>query len=193
MDKSAYEQYIENFDINLLECRFLGRGHNGIVYMLPDGKVIKICYEEKSCKKEYSILDRIKENKYFPRVYGMSGNYMIRDYVDGMDLRDYIKKYGLTKELTLKVLDLLEEFKTLDFKKEDLRCKDILVQSDGSLKVIDPKKFFSKDRDFPRHLVKGLHKLGVLTFFMLITKNERPNLFRQWIDKVDNYVKERII
>lgn len=193
MDKSAYEQYIRDFDINLLDCRFLGRGHNGVVYMLPDGKVIKICYEEKSCKKEYSILERIKENKYFPRVYGMSGNYMIRDYVDGVDLRNYIKKYGLTKELTLKILDLLEEFKALEFKKEDIRCKDVLVQPNESLMIIDPKKFYSKDRDFPRHLVKGFHKLGVLNFFILVTKNEKPNLYKQWIDKIQEYIKEKLV
>lgn len=191
MSASLYENYIKNFDINLLECKFLGKGHNGAVYLLPEGKVIKICYETNSCKNEYYILKRISKNKYFPRVYGMSGNYMIRDYVDGITLKDYIKKNGLSRELTIKVLNLLQEFKKLNFSKEDIRCKDIMVQPNGELMVIDPKKFYSKTRDFPRHLSKGLYNLGVLDFFMNVTKQEHPKLYKKWNKKIQDYIIER--
>lgn len=190
MHREIYERYIENFDVNLLDCKVLGKGHNGIVYLLPDGKVIKVCFDIKSCMKEYFILNKIGNNKYFPRVYGMSGNYMIRDYVDGVILKDYIKHHGLNKDLAIKILDLLEEFKNLQFLKEDLRCKDILIQSDGSLMVIDPKKFYSKKRDFPRHLSKGLYKLGVLDYFMSVAKVERPKLYNQWYEKINAYISK---
>lgn len=191
MDKNIYEQYIKHFDINLLDCEFLGKGHNGVVYLLPNGKVIKICFDPISCKKEYLILKRVNNNKYFPRVYGMLGNYMIRDYVDGVTLPSYIKSHGLNKELCIKILNLFEEFKKLKFLKEDLRCKDIMVQPNGSLMVIDPKKFYSKKRDFPRHLSKGLYKLGVLNFFISIVKEEKPNLYKQWSKKLDEYISEK--
>ena len=191
MDKKLYNRYIKNFDVNLLDCRPLGGGHNGIVYQLPEGKVIKICYEVNSCKKEYDILKKIKRNRYFPRVYGMTGNYMIRDYVDGIPLNKHVKKYGFDKALALKLMELLEEFKRLDFKKQDIRCKDIMIQSDGKLMVIDPKKFYSKKRDFPKHLSKGLYKLGVLDTFMDIAKEEKPHLYRQWHTKVKDYICEK--
>lgn len=190
MHREIYERYIENFDVNLLDCKLLGKGHNGIVYLLPDGKVIKICFDIKSCLKEYFILSKVNNNKYFPRVYGISGNYMIRDYVDGVILKDYIKYHGLDRALVIKILDLLEEFKKLKFLKEDLRCKDILIKPDGSLMVIDPKKFYSKKRDFPRHLSKGLYKLGVLNYFMSVVKEERPKLYNQWQKKIDAYIDE---
>jgi len=192
MHSDIYERYIKNFDVNLLDCKLLGKGNNGIVYLLPDGKVIKICFDIKSCIKEYFILNKINNNKYFPRVYGMCGNYMIRDYVEGVILKDYIKDHGLDKNLAIKILDLLEEFKKLQFLKEDIRCKDILIQLDGSLMVIDPKKFYSKKRDFPRHLSKGLYKLGVLGYFMSVAKDERPILYNQWHQKVDAYIAELI-
>lgn len=188
MEKEIYRKYIENFDINLLDCKYLGEGHNGIVFMLPEGSVIKICYDAKSCKSEYRILKKIGKNRYFPRVYGMEGNYMIRDYVEGIPLKDYIKKYGLNKDMSLKIIDLLEEFVKLDFKKLDLRCKDIMVKPDGNLMVIDPKKFYSKKRSFPRHLSKGLFKLGVLEEFMETVKEERPKLYRKWNRKVQSYI-----
>lgn len=190
MHREIYKRYIKNFDVNLLDCKLLGKGNNGVVYLLPDGKVIKICFEIKSCMQEFFILNKINNNKYFPRVYGMSGNYMIRDYVDGVILKDYIKHKGLNRDLAIKILDLFEEFKRLHFLKEDIRCKDILIQPDGSLMVIDPKKFYSKKRDFPRHLSKGLYKLGVLDYFMSVAKKERPSFFNQWHKKIDVYIIE---
>lgn len=189
MDKTLYNRYIENFSINLLDCKFLGKGHNGIIYMLPEDKVIKICFNPESCEREYTILEKVNGNKYFPKVYGMSGNYMIRDYIDGIPLNKYIKRFGLNKELSLNLIDLLEEFKKLEFSKLDLRCKDIIVKPDGTVMVIDPKKFYSKNRDFPRHLTKGLYKLHVLKSFMKVVKEERPDLYSQWNKKINNYIK----
>lgn len=191
MNKKIYDKYIKHFDINLLDCKFLGKGHNGAVYLLPDGKVIKICFDEISCKKEYLILKRVNNNKYFPQVYGMLGNYMIRDYVDGVTLPSYIKSHGLDRELSIKIINLFEEFKKLKFLKEDIRCKDIMVRPNGSLMVIDPKKFYSKKRSFPRHLSKGLSKLGVLNFFLSVVKEEKPNLYKQWDKNLKEYISER--
>ncbi|KUO70844.1 MAG: protein kinase [Clostridia bacterium BRH_c25] len=188
-----YKRYIKNFDVNLLDCKLLGKGHNGIVYLLPEDKVIKICYKSKNCKKEYDILKRISKNKYFPRAYGMMGNYMIRDYVDGIPLNKHIKKHGLDKELAIKLMGLFEEFKKLGFKKQDIRCKDILFQPGGSLMVIDPKKFYSKKRNFPRHFSKGLYKLGVLDTFMDTVKAEKPKLYKQWYSQINDYISEKKI
>lgn len=191
MENKPYDQYVRNFDVNLLDCKLLGSGHNGIIYLLPGEKIIKICYDARSCKKEYEILKKIGRNKYFPRVYGMSGNYMVRDYVDGIPLKKHIKKHGFDRTLALKLIELLEEFERLGFKKLDLRCKDIMLRQDGSLMVIDPKKFFTKRRDFPRHLSKGLYKLGVLDFFMKVVGEERPKLYRRWKGKVYSYINEK--
>jgi predicted Ser/Thr protein kinase len=190
MKNIIYDEYIKDFRTNLLNCKFLGKGHNGIVYQLPNGKVIKICFTEKSCRNEYYILNRIRRNKYFPRTYGMCGNYMIRDFVEGITLKDYIKYNGMSRELVLKIVDLFEEFRKLKFSKEDIRCKDIMVQPNGTLMIIDPKKFYSKKRDFPRHLSKGLYKLGVLDSFMAILQKEKPSLYKKWDRKVQEYIKE---
>ncbi|MDF2505324.1 MULTISPECIES: serine/threonine-protein kinase [Clostridium] len=188
--KNAYKKYIENFNINLLQCMVLGKGHNGIVYLLPDGKVIKVCFTEESCRGEYYILSKVNGNKYFPKVYGRCGNYMIRDYVGGTSLKDYIKEYGFNRELAIKIILLFEEFDKLKFRKRDIRCKDIFVQPDGTVKVIDPKKCYSKDRDFPKHLSKGLEKLEVLDYFMDIVKEKRPKLYKRWFHKVREYIRE---
>ncbi|MDD3225203.1 MAG: protein kinase [Clostridium sp.] len=187
--RDTYNRYIKKFDVNLLRCLVLGRGHNGIVYLLPDGKVAKVCFTEDSCRGEYYILNKVNGNKYFPRVYGMCGNYMVRDYVGGECLRNYIKKYGFNEKLGVKLISMLREFDKLKFRKKDIRCKDIFVEPDGNIRIIDPKKNFSKDRDFPRHLCKGLYKLGVLDEFMDILKREMPENYKNWHDKIYEYLE----
>ncbi|MDF2546820.1 MAG: putative Ser/Thr protein kinase [Anaerosolibacter sp.] len=191
MNSLIYKRYVQNFEINLLDCKLLGRGNNGVVYLLPEGKIIKICFEPESCEKEYAILKRVNGNRYFPRVYGMNGNYMIRDYVDGIILKDYIKEHGLDRNLSIKIIDLLREFKRLRFSKIDLRCKDIIVQPNGNLMVIDPKKFYTKQRHFPRHLSKGLYKLGVLDYFMSVVRDVSPKLYNQWHKDIEDYIQEK--
>lgn len=179
------------YDINLLEHKTLGRGHNGIVILLPENKVIKICFNEKSFKGEAYILKKVMGNKFFPKIYEIGGNYMIRDYVDGECMKDYIKKNGLSKELAVKIIIMLKEFQKLKFKKIDIRCKDIFIQPDGSLMIIDPKKCYSKERNFPRHLSKGLDNLGVLNFFLKVLKEQDYKLYKKWAKKIYEYQNER--
>lgn len=178
-------------DINLFNCTFLGKGHNGIVYRLPDGKVIKICYVMKDFYSESDILKKVRGSRYFPKLYEVGGNYMIRDYVDGMPLNKYIKKNGLSRKLVKDIVDLLKEFERLKFKKLDIRCKDVFVEPDGKLMVIDPQKFYTKERNFPQHLSKGLFKLGVLDDFLIILKKEEPKLYKMWADKIRVYIEQK--
>lgn len=83
---------------------------------------------------------------------------------------------------------MLKEFQILKFTKIDIRCRDIFVQSDESLKVIDPKKFYAKNRGFPRHLSKGLYKLGVLDTFFITLKEEEPELYEKWFPPIKQYI-----
>ena len=53
---------------------------------------------------------------------------------------------------------MILEFERLGFKRIDIRCKDIYIQDDYTLKIIDPKNNYKKRVSFPRHLFKGLFK-----------------------------------
>lgn len=176
---------------DLSDCIFLGKGNNGEVYLLPSGNVIKICFNTKDFKGEYSILQRVNENKYFPRIYEVGSNYMVREYVDGEILSRYIEKNGINEMLGHNIIKMLKEFKKLRFKKIDIRCRDIFVQFDGSLKAIDSKDFYSKKRSFPQHLSKGLYNLGVLDSFLAILKEEDTKLYKKWSPKINKYINNR--
>lgn len=173
----------------LRRSKFLGQGHNGIVYLLPNGQILKIFKDEKICRKEYGILKGARDSTYFPRVYDHGAFYIIREFVDGKALDKYIKKHGLKREIASELIKLIKEFERLGFRKLDIRCKDIYVGKDFSIKVIDPKNNYSKDVIYPRHLMKGLNKLGVLDDFLKVVKDEYNEVYEMWKFKIEQYMK----
>lgn len=153
---------------------FLGQGNNGVVYSLPEHKVIKIFVKEEVCKDEAIALLKGEKSKYFPKVYAVGDLFIVREKVEGIQLDKYIKRKGLNKKLVLNIYKLIKDFHKLKFSKIDTRCKDIMVDEDENVMIIDPKKFYKRKVDFPRHLMKGFLKLGVLDeFFNILDKIDR--------------------
>ena len=178
--RSSSREAKNTFDIDLNECKYLGHGRNGRVYLMPDGRALKICRSEDSCRHEYEIYKIAERNKYFPKAFKIKGNCMIRDYVDGTNIRDYIKKNGLSEMLALNIIDLLDSFIKLKFTRIDIRLPHVFVRSDESLIIIDPRATFTKKVPYPRHLFNGLEDLRVMREFMTILRQTRPDLYRKW-------------
>lgn len=172
---------------------FLGQGNNGVVYSLPDHKVIKIFVREEVCRDEAIALLRGKSSKYFPKVYAVGDLFIVREKVEGIPLDKYIKRNGLSKKLVLNIYKLLKDFHKLKFSKLDTRCKDIMVDQDESVMIIDPKKFYKRKVNFPRHLMKGFLKLGVLDdFFNALDKIDKRRS-RLWKYKFYKYWSKECI
>ncbi|WP_294404359.1 protein kinase [uncultured Clostridium sp.] len=169
------------------EAKYLGQGNNGIVYELPDNKAVKIFLSKKVCNDEGSILLKTNGSKYFPKLYKKGSYYIVRDKVEGERMDKYIKVYGLNKELVEKIYKLLLEFKKLKFKKIDIRCKDILVSKNKTLMIIDPKKAYDRRVDYPRHLMKGLKRLGVLDEFLSEIERINSKKAKEWKEKFSEY------
>ena len=164
--KFAYSaDFDENTEKLFREANYLGEGHNGIVYELPNKKAIKIFLRKKVCNDEGTILSKTNGSKYFPYLYRREKFYVIRDLVEGKRLDKHIQKNGLSEKLIKNIYELLQEFKRLKFKKLDIRCKDVYVSDNEKLMIIDPKKAYTRSIDYPRHLMKGLNKIGVLEEF----------------------------
>lgn len=180
-------KYDDDFKLDFNNWEYLGQGHHGIVYLMNDGKIIKICNTVKSCKGEEKILLKVNGSKFFPKLYECGGNYIIREYVDGICMKNYISDHGLNREISKNIIKLLREFKELNFRKIDIRCKDIFVLKDKSLKVIDPRASYSKGIDYPRHLCKGLNKLGVLDQFLNELHREKSKLCTKWYKDIKQY------
>ena len=188
--------YSASFDLKteglFREAEFLGQGNNGIVYKVPENKVIKLFYEEKVWYDEAYIFTRTKRSAFFPKLYEKGRFYIVREMVEGIQLDKYIKKNGLNFELTKNIYEMLEEFKRLKFKKIDSRCKDIYVSNDLKIKLIDPKKYYRRNIEFPRHLMKGFLKLEVLNDFYIYMKQINEEKTREWIKLFQLYMEKEL-
>ncbi|MCY6959316.1 protein kinase family protein [Clostridium brassicae] len=191
-DINSYIQLDRKVEKLLWKSELLGSGHNGVVYLLPNNKAIKIFKDKNVCEKEYNILKRTNKSRYFPRTYNRGEYYIIRDYVRGERLDEYIKNKKLNKAICHNLIKLIKEFKKLRFKKLDIRCKDIYVGKKNSLMVIDPKNNYSKEVLYPRHLMKGLNKLGVLEQFLAVVKEESPENYKLWNFRIKQYLEKGI-
>lgn len=169
------------------EANYLGEGNNGIVYELPNKKAIKIFLKKKVCNDEGSILAKTNGSKYFPRLYKRGKLYVIRDLVEGERLDKHVKENGLSQKLIKNIYELLSEFKRLKFKKLDIRCKDIYVSENDELMIIDPKKAYTRKVDYPRHLMKGLNRIGVLDEFIDEIKKIDSKAAESWEIKFKLY------
>lgn len=168
-------------NIDLKESKYLGRGRNGRVYLLPDGKtVIKICSIERSCISEYEVLKAAEGSPYFPRVYERIGKAMLREFVRGETLPIYLRKNKLSRKLALNLIGLIEEFKRLGFRRMDIRGAHIFVQEDESVKVIDPSSQIARQQRYPKSMLKELRRQRCSNSFYTILKQERPDLYKQW-------------
>ncbi|OPD26188.1 protein kinase [Clostridium botulinum] len=193
MEKQEYYIDLNNKAEKMLrKGEFLGSGHNGIVYLLPDKKVIKIFKEKKVCKKEREILQKTNNSKYFPKVYDYGEYFILREYIRGERLDHYIKQNGINKRLTHNIIKLIKEFERLKFKKLDIRCKDIYVDKKCKLRIIDPKNNYSKTVVYPRHLMKGLNKLKVLDDFLIQVEKEELKYYNLWSTRMKDYLEKGI-
>ena len=191
--KKEFSMFLDkNGEEYLRKGQYLGCGHNGIVYKLPDNKVIKFFNDENVCEREYDILKRASKSNHFPKVYDYGSNYIVRDFVGGERLDKYIKKNGITKEIAHNFFKLIEEFKKLKFKKLDIRCKDIYISKDNFLTVIDPKNNYTKTVLYPRHFMKGLNKYGVLEEFLEFIREKNEKAYKFWKYRMDLYLKKNI-
>lgn len=186
-----YHCYSADFDYEtellFRKAVFLGQGNNGVVYKLPNGTIIKIFVEERVCRDEVFIFERAHGSKYFPKMIKHGKLYILREMVEGIQLDKYIKKYGIDRELTENIYKMIKEFKKLKFSKLDTRCKDIYVDKNKKIKLIDPKKFYRKKVTFPRHLMKGLLKLGVLKDFFSYLGEIDEKKQQDWKLKFNDY------
>lgn len=179
-----FDKEVENL---FREAEFLGEGHNGIVYEVPGNKALKIFLDKKICKEEASILEKVRKSKYFPKIYKYGDYFVLREKVGGMRLDHYIEQYGLSEGLTYNLYKLIEEFKELRFTKLDARCRDIYVEENERVMVIDPKQCYKRKVSYPRHLMKGLNAINVLNQFLLYVESFDEKTATEWGKKIEQY------
>ncbi|MPQ44363.1 hypothetical protein [Clostridium tarantellae] len=179
---SALEKKLRN-------AKYLGEGHNGIVFILDNKKVIKFFKKVEVWKDESYILKKSRKSRFFPKIYEYNLGYIVREFVGGVRLDKYLEKQQINEKLSEELYYMILNFEKLGFSRLDLRCKDIFVQSNLSVKIIDPKKNFEKYVPYPRQLMKGIYKRDSLELFLGYIKKRDFRRFTYWKYKIENYIK----
>ncbi|WP_234118971.1 RIO2 family protein [Clostridium hydrogenum] len=169
-----------NTIIKLDNCIFLGKGHSGSVYLMPDGRALKIFKDPDTCKEEYRTLERLKNGPYFPQPLEFHNHYMIREYISGKNIKTYIKENGFSYELALKIINFLDYIIKSGFKKIDVRFAHIFLENNGSFRVIDPRNSYTRKKSYPNHLIGDLKDEKLLHDFFKVLEDERPDLYKKW-------------
>ncbi|MBP1865815.1 RIO-like serine/threonine protein kinase [Clostridium tetanomorphum] len=174
-------------DIIIKDLEFIGKGTQGKVYKIDSQKCIKIFKSKKTCKNEQKTLLMAQSDIHFPKIYQYGSKYIIREYINGIELNEYLLKQKLTPELSSKIIDLYESIVKVGYARHDAAIFHIFVTPSGELKLIDTAKAMKKKSVIPNLLISGLEDLGYKEDFFNFLKSNRPDLYTQWI----NYSKKK--
>ncbi|MEG0306575.1 MAG: protein kinase [Clostridium sp.] len=172
---------------------FLGKGNNGVVYKINPTTIIKLFNEKIVCRTEYEILKASSVCKSFPDVFSYGDYFIVREFVDGVRMDKYLNHNPLNNILVKNIVNLIEDFKMLNYTKLDIRCKDLYVQSDFTIKVIDPKDNFDRYMPYPQHLMKGIYKRNSLGEFFYYLYSIDIKLYESWTEKFKYYLQHNEI
>lgn len=140
----------------------VGKGNFGTVYKAynDQGQVvaIKISKELLSLTNEYNGLKRFHHLNFVPRVYdlddweGKGGtlHFLVMEYIQGLNLKDIIRKKSLTKrqafKIGLRLTGILKEIYNLGYKYTDIKLENIILDNLGNIYLIDYGSLIEKDK-----------------------------------------------
>lgn len=174
------KKVLKHFGIDISKLTLLGRGYEGRVYLLPNDRVIKIFHSHTSCRNQTEILLKVKDSRFFPRIYKYDDYSIIMSLVYGDTLSHYLKRNALDKRLSLELVHLIEEFRNYRFTRLDMRLEHIFIQPDYSIKAIDPRGSYTFNQPYPKQMLKGLKERNVVRDFFNHIKEEYPDYYKYW-------------
>lgn len=168
--------------LDIKECKLLGKGDEGSVYLTPEGFALKIFSKKKNAEDETEILEKAKDSRFFPKVIFLADNMMLREYVPGENLYEFLNNNGLSYNLSVEIIELIEDFKRLKFKRLNIRNDHIFVNENEKIQVIDPRKTYIKETPYPKDIISILNKLNLFDDFLKNLIKYKPVLLKYWID-----------
>lgn len=166
--------------ININELQFLGAGTQGKVYKLDNEKCIKIFKRKQICTDEIETLVMAQKDSHFPKLYAFGVNYIIREYINGIELDKYLRSNPFTQDISSKIIELYDAMSLVGFSRLDAAPFHIFLIPSGSIKLIDTARAMKKKTIFPSLILKSLEEFGHKKDFLNFVKLNRPELYNNW-------------
>lgn len=172
---------VEIDGLNVENLKYVGEGSQGKVYLIDENRCLKLYKKIKYLPLELANLQRAeKESTLFPKVYSWGKDYMIREYIKGIRLDEYLKKHPLTETISYQLVGIIKDFKRLGFKRLDNRLNNIIITPKGKLRPIDPTGVMQYSQSYPKHMLSQLKKLGLRKRFLEQVKKIDKKLHKEW-------------
>lgn len=168
---------------DLKGLQFIGKGIHGKVYKIDSKTCIKIFNKEEFFEKELQTLKMAQGNAHFPELYCFGNKYIVREFIDGIELDNYLKANPLTLDISGKLICLYEAMYKVGFSRLDTIIFHIFITKDGNLRLIDTARVMKKKSSYPKILLDGLKKLGYKETFLSHVKELRFDLYQKWLSK----------
>jgi predicted Ser/Thr protein kinase len=168
--------------INQSPLVMMGKGRQGAVFQLSDDVCVKVFGNTEDCDREYYALSLGQQTSLFPKLYGKGPLYIAMEIIRGVDLREYLQSQSLTRTLSAKLIEMLITFKAIGYERIDHHKRQIYLQPDGSLKVIDVARTIWRDRvyPYPRKLLTSLGEENKAIFLSHV-KEMAPTVYLEWL------------
>lgn len=182
--KKIKVQNLFNQDVdveNPTPLEMIGKGRQGAVFLVSEDACMKVFGNIEDCDREYYALCLGQKTNLLPIVYAKGANYIVMELIKGVSLREYLESEPLTKELSLKLIEMLVTFQKIGFERIDHHKRQIYLMPDGNLKVIDVARTVWRDRTYP-YPRKLLNSLGVdyKEIFLNHVQEMAPELYQEW-------------
>ncbi|SEM55304.1 hypothetical protein SAMN05192533_103335 [Mesobacillus persicus] len=192
MDPNYLEECVANIKVrNLVDedvevengspLLMMGKGRQGAVFQVTDDICVKVFGNTDDCDREHYALMLGQETNLFPKVHHKGPLHIAMDIIRGVDLREYLQSQPLSKELSVKLIEMLITFKEIGYERIDHHKRQVYLQEDGSLKVIDVARTVWRDRvyPYPRKLLNSLGKDNKEVFLAHVEELS-PALYEEW-------------
>lgn len=182
--EKIHVQKFDDVDVsveNNSSLEMIGKGRQGAVFKINADMCMKVYGEIDDCDREYYALSLGKTTTLLPKVHCKGENFVVMDMVYGVDLREYLQSNPLTRELSYELIKMLITFKEIGYERIDHHKRQIYLQEDGSLKVIDVGRTVWRNRTYPypRKLLVSLGEEYKVTFLEHV-KEVAPELYDEW-------------
>lgn len=167
-----------NYDIDKLE--FIGKGIHGRVYKIDSNRCIKVFKKMEFYEKELETLRMVQNDEHFPRLYEWGDRFIVREYIEGVELDRYLKKNPLTPLISMKIIDLYDSIAKAGFSRMDTMLFHIFITQEETFKMIDTARVMKDSYECPKLIIKGLKELGLRDEFLSHVKLLRPDLYEKW-------------
>ena len=174
--------------INPTEYPLVGQGSQGAIFKLDNKRCIKVYGNSKIAEREKDAYAKGAGASFLPILYETGPLYIIIEYIQGPNLKQYLKEKGkLPLWAATELIQVLKEMRLYGFWRRDESLRHILVKDEQKIKIVDHVYAFSLKNPYPVKLFRQLDEIGRLQEFLYQVEAQDAILFEELKGAMKDY------